>query len=571
MITFTSNFPMALDFFNLSAVKTPSFSLFGKGGNYFFSRKRKSAKKKALRNAELAFIDFIIKAASNSTFREDLYWQIQNFKNKSENDKVKVFPGFYLFIERYIFNSVETSQQTFREAIYNQFALAIDQRPALKVIFLPGEKQVIAMYKRFLSSAVKASPSLVRSFTNATYELQQFLKGNSTILSFSDIRKLDQKEQLIRISHDLFHELCEHLSERMALKIFNEAYDHQALRYQNLSSFPEILKLFPPRALDEAKYNLLSIQQMKVLLTQKVNELETLSTELRDKNTQLENQFDELSAQSEQLNSQNQQLTDAQELIELMNGELYSYNKHLADKVNERTKELAHSNKLLINHNENLEQYTFTISHQLKAPIVRLIGLTNLLKLVPPAEAPVIAESVHNSAKELDGIFKDLVHSLNLKKDAAEIKKEKVKVEELIDEVWNQQKGKANFSLAKFTCTINDTPTLTTDRKHLSDALTYLLDNALKFSHADVPANIAVNVREENEKIEISVKDSGTGFNISEIESKLFKPFQRFNQTYTGRGMGLYLTKQHVSILGGDINIASVPNLGTEVRIQLPA
>jgi signal transduction histidine kinase len=570
---FLAHLPLAFEFTGLSLEKQKmgaSFSVLEKWSNYIFNPRYKTTKRKALRNAELVFIEFIITAASNSNFRQDLYWQIQNFKNKSEKDKVKFFPGFYLFVERYIFNSVETSQQTFREAIYNQFALAIDQSPALKVIFLPGEKQVIAIYRRFLLSALKASPSLVRSFTNAAFELYQFLKGKSNMVTFSDLRKLDQKQQLIQLAHDFFNELCEHSSERIALKIFNEAYDRQALRYQNLNSFSEILKLFPPRALDEAKYNLLSYQQIKSLLTQKVNELEFLSEELQEKNKQLENQFDELSAQSEQLNLQNQQLSEAQELIEMMNGELQSYSKHLTEKVNERTRELAHSNKLLIHHNENLEQYTFTISHQLKAPIVRLIGLTNLLKLVPPAEAPVIAESVHKSAKELDGIFKDLVHSLNLKKDAGEAKKEKVKLQDLVNEVWTGQKGKPNFSSAIFTYNLNENETITTDPKHLIEAFTYLLDNALKFSQTDVATNVSIDIQQKNDKIEIAVKDSGIGFNVSEVESKLFTPFQRFNQTHNGRGMGLYLTKQHISILGGEINIHSSQGLGTEVRIQLP-
>jgi signal transduction histidine kinase len=550
-------------------MKTPSFPMLNKLSNYLFAPKYATVKRKALRGTELVFIEFIIKAASSSNFRKDLYWQIENFKNKSENDKVKSFPGFYLFVERYIFNYVETSQQAFREAMYNQFSYAIDQSAALKVIFLPAEKQIIAMYRRFLHSAVKATPSLIRSFTNASYELHQFLKGDIKVVTFSDLRKLDQKEQLIQLSHDFFSELCEHLNERLALRIFNDAYERQALRYQNLNSFSEILKMFPARALDEAKYNLLSIQQMKSLLTQKVSELETLSTELHEKNTQLANQFDELSAQSEQLNLQNQKLTDAQELIEMMNGELHSYSRHLAEKVDERTKELAHSNKLLIHHNENLEQYTYTISHQLKAPIVRLIGLTNLLKLVPPAEAPVIAESVQKSAKELDGIFKDLVHSLNLKKDAAEVKKEKIKLEDVITEAWSQLKAKTNFESATFSYSTIDSPFINSDRNHLREALTYLLDNALKFSNGS-SAKISVDVQRENEKVEIIVKDSGAGFNPLEVQSKLFTPFQRFNQTHTGRGMGLYLTKQHVSILGGDINIESMPNKGTKVKIQLP-
>src|SRR5215207_7659874 len=93
--------------------------------------------------------------------------------------KLKFFPGFYLFVERYIFNSVETSQHTFREALYHQFASAINGNPALKIIFMPPAQQVTALYRRFLLSAAARTHKVTRSGSGVAEELTQLLNNTT--------------------------------------------------------------------------------------------------------------------------------------------------------------------------------------------------------------------------------------------------------------------------------------------------------------------------------------------------------------------------------------------------------
>jgi signal transduction histidine kinase len=526
------------------------------------------SRRKATRSVEAAFIDFIINTAANSNFGNELRWQIENFKSKNRRQQSKLFPGFYLYVERYIFNSLETSKYAFREVLYQQFQMAIDQNLALKIIFLEPEKQTLAIYRRFLYSVARKSQRY-QKLSEVGHDLQLWLDGKNSFTSFSKFTRKEGAELLVHISHDFFAALCSQGSDRLALKVFNDAYEKQSLRYQNLESFHEVLKLFPGHALDETKYNLLSIQEMKILLAEKVEKLETLSAELHEKNNLLEQSYDEVLTQSEQLNLQNHQLEEAQQLIHMMNDELTSYSLNLEIKVQERTRELAHKNELLTHYNNNLEQYTFAISHQLKAPITRILGLTNLLKLVPAHEQAVIAGSVQKSAKELDGIFKDLVHSLNFKKEVAELKTERVGVSELLMDTWKKVAKNHEKELA-IEWKIMDDASVETDPNHLSNALTHIFDNAVKFHKPGDAPRITAEVKMTEGQLEISIHDEGIGFDWHEMKSKLFTPFQRFNQTHTGRGMGLYFTKQHLSLLGGDIKIASEVNNGTKVKIELP-
>jgi signal transduction histidine kinase len=531
---------------------------------YRFNRSRR----KATRNAETAFIDFIISTAANSASGKDLRWPLQNFSNQNRAQQLKMLPGFYLFVERYLFNALETSKQMFREVLYQQFRAAIDQHSTLKIIFMEPDQQKLAVYRRFLYSVAHKSLKSQRS-AELGRELQLWLDGKNSFISFSKVSGRANQEQLIRVAHDFFQSLSDLSGERTALKTFHVAYEKQAIRYQNLECFHEILKLFPPAALDEEKYNLLSIQQMKSLLAEKVKTLEKVSTELHDKNSLLEKSYEELLTQSEQLNEQNHKLSEAQHLIQLMNDELASHSVTLETKIQERVREIAHKNELLVHYNNNLEQYTFAISHQLKAPIARILGLTNLLKVVPASEQPVIANSVHKSAKELNEIFKDLVHSLNFKKEVADLKTETIDVKELLLAAW-EKATQTNGQKSTMQWNITDNATVQTDPQHLVNALKQVYDNALKFHKPGAQPQIRTEVRQLADRLEIEIQDQGLGFDAEDVKPRLFTPFQRFNQTHTGRGMGLYFTKQHLALLGGDVKITSEVNTGTKVKIELP-
>ena len=516
-------------------------------------------KRTALQNEELSFINFITNAIDNSPFKEDLHWHIHNFNKRPLEQKRKLFPGFYLFVERYIFNSIQTSQESFREVLYEQFGFAIDRNPELKLIFTKGEEQILSLYNIFLNKVLDEAE-------------QKFIVGTPWIYKWQPqlMQPELEKDQLIEMAHDIYRDFCKYEGEKDALKAFNDVYDHLHLRYQSLNTFSEVLKLFPSRALDEIKYNLLSLQQMKSLLSDKVNNLERLSQELKEKNKELENQYEELATQSDQLNFQNQKLSYAQHLIDFMVEELNLHNRRLEDKVKERTQELENSNKLLTKYNENLEQYTFAISHQLKAPVARIVGLTNLVRIIPEAERPVVMESIHGSAKELEGIFKDLVHALNLKSAAADVKKEKVNVKEVLEDIWSSRVASNNNSSLVAECNIEGEAIIETDKEVLTEAISHIFDNTLKFAKAASGAKVQAKIFEDEGRLNIHIEDDGIGFNADEVQSKLFTAFGRFNLTHNGRGMGLYLSKHHVSVLGGDIKLESVLDRGTKVQVAIP-
>jgi len=143
-------------------------------------------------------------------------------------------------------------------------------------------------------------------------------------------------------------------------------------------------------------------------------------------------------------------------------------------------------------------------------------------------------------------------------------------VKDLLVASWNEAL-KNHGSLPTVEWNVSDHATVETDRKHLSNALACVFDNALKFHRPESKPHVMAQVNCLHDRIEIHIQDHGVGFDSDDVKAKLFTPFQRFNLTHTGRGLGLYLTKQHVAVLGGDVQINSEVNKGTQVKIDLPA
>lgn len=524
----------------------------------FFWRYDYAFRKRAvLRKAERLLINFILEAASNKSFSKHIHWQIHNFRKKGEQQQRDAFPAFYLFVEQFLFGS-QANQQDFREALLYKFRFVIERIPALHIIFLKTDEQTIALARLFLIRVLeetkvyfgKAKPSWLAEWEN--------------ILRLKE----DNLSDLIRHSQGIYEDFANHRGERSAIRAFNVAFGKLQVCYQGLACFPELLKLFPERALDETKFNQLTREQIKERLLEKVTMLEALSLQLRQKGHQIESQNRLLTEQTGRLDEQNQQLAEARMLIEMMNEELNKYNRQMEQKVRERTLELERSNLLLQHSNQNLEQYTFAISHQLKAPVSRILGLANLAALVDEHERTLMLTSIKDCAGELNGVLKDLVISLNLKNDVANVVKQTISLGKTLQEIFTKCCDSRIHPAVALA--ITGDAEIVTDLTHLTASVSLIFSNCLKFRKSLEPLKIVVSIETTFDHAVITISDNGVGFDADLVRHKLFMPFSRFNLEHEGRGMGLYLAMHHVQVIGGTISLESALQQGTTVRICLP-
>lgn len=244
----------------------------------------------------------------------------------------------------------------------------------------------------------------------------------------------------------------------------------------------------------------------------------------------------------------------------------FAYNE---SKILEKEKEKL-IDKLQIR-NSSLREFNSVISHNLREPLTQVIGFSSILSTSiedPDSETSKIITNISNASERLDRAIKDLSTVLNekdpTKKDYRNTKISKV-LKEVFDLLPNEMKS--------YTPEINqnlEVDKITTYKPFLFDILYHIIVNSFKFSDPERLLKIEISSHQENNKNIISVQDNGIGMNLTQFKDKIFKMYQRFHLNTEGRGIGLYLAKNRASSLGGDIEVKSRQNKGTEFIIILP-
>jgi signal transduction histidine kinase len=257
----------------------------------------------------------------------------------------------------------------------------------------------------------------------------------------------------------------------------------------------------------------------------------------------------------------------SEELIQ-SNRTIHELNEHLEKMVEDKTLNLKKTNEELIRSNNNLQQFSYVISHNLRGPIARLLGLTSILKTLPPGEEQTkFLELTHQSSTDLDTIVYDLSKIINLK--GGMNSREPVDLQAEFEIAMQQNAIPENYRncvQGNFT----EIPQVHSVKAFIQSIFYNLLSNAYKYRSPERALSISVNARKLNDTVEITVSDNGLGIDLTKHRDSVFKLFKRFHLNADGRGLGLYLVKEQVEALGGTIDIQSQPDVGTTFIIRHP-
>jgi signal transduction histidine kinase len=291
--------------------------------------------------------------------------------------------------------------------------------------------------------------------------------------------------------------------------------------------------------------------------------LQLQQIELSIQNDELSGSREEISAQRDFVAMQNKKLEEAQNLIEQQNQEIRKRNETLEIEIANRTKEL-------VDYNQQLEQFAFVSAHNLRAPVARILGLGNLLSL--PSNSPQdlleIGEKMTYSSLELDQVIKDINQILQIKNDNTSLltkvnpKQEIENIKSMLDKEIKENNIEIYEDLA-------DTEAITTVKTYFHSIFLNLISNAIKYRDFLRPLVINIKSKTENDYVVITISDNGIGIDLNAFGDKLFKLYNRFHTHVEGKGIGLYLVKTQLTILGGKIEVESEPQLGTTFHVYL--
>jgi signal transduction histidine kinase len=226
--------------------------------------------------------------------------------------------------------------------------------------------------------------------------------------------------------------------------------------------------------------------------------------------------------------------------------EVRAYNQELEQRVQERTADLEAKNK-------ELETFTYSVSHDLKAPLRGIDGYSRLLledhasRLDP--EGLAFLQTIRRATTQMNQLIEDLLSYSRLER--RNLTEATVDLKNLVDQIIRERK--LDIESKNIHVKVDVPPQFVKiDGKALEQALRNVMDNAIKFASPDRVPEILIQLLSEDGKYILKVQDNGIGFDMK-YHDKIFDIFQRLHlsETYPGTGIGLALVKKAMQRLGG--------------------
>ena len=225
----------------------------------------------------------------------------------------------------------------------------------------------------------------------------------------------------------------------------------------------------------------------------------------------------------------------------------------------------------LIQRNKDLEQFAYIVSHNLRAPVANILGLSNLLDVTTPAEPEFweVAGAINTTIKHLDQVIIDLNQVLQVSSHIND-RMEHVSLTGLIKELLTGLGDIITRNETDLQYDFDQVDKLMILKSYLYSIFQNLIVNSIKYRRPGIPPVIRIRSRYNNGLILLLFEDNGKGIDLKRHGGQLFGLYKRFDTSVEGKGMGLFMVKAQVEALGGKIGVQSELNSGTTFLIEIP-
>jgi PAS domain S-box-containing protein len=276
----------------------------------------------------------------------------------------------------------------------------------------------------------------------------------------------------------------------------------------------------------------------------------------------------------------------------IMENELREYRENLEELVKARTGELEDKTKTLENSrkslallmadvnksreelgesNKELEAFSYSVSHDLRAPLRAIGGFTRILMEDYSAnlddEGRELGGFILQNTQKMAQLIDDLLAFSRMSRASLSISE--IDMQSMALKVYNEITTPEERERIEFSAM--DLPKIAGDSKMMYQVWQNLIANAVKFSSIREQAIISISCQEDDNEFVFCVKDNGTGFDMKYVD-KLFGVFQRLHseQEFAGTGVGLSLVKRIIKRYEGDVRAVGENNVGAAFYFTLP-
>ena len=221
-------------------------------------------------------------------------------------------------------------------------------------------------------------------------------------------------------------------------------------------------------------------------------------------------------------------------------------------------------NNELLDTNLQMRQYSYIVSHNLRAPIANILGCIDLYNEDDPADPSNVEliDGLKISSRSVDNILRDLNKILNIKENVIN-HFELIRFNELLDTVLDTLKTDlkaVDYSLETDFAAVQE---IRSFKPYLASVFQNLVSNAFKYRSKERKLLLKISTRLEQRNVVLTFSDNGRGIDLEKHGSKLFKLYSRLHTDVPGSGLGLNMVQEQVRAMGGNIHIESKDGEGT--------
>jgi len=264
-------------------------------------------------------------------------------------------------------------------------------------------------------------------------------------------------------------------------------------------------------------------------------------------------------------------LKEAEQALRELNVTLEGRVRERTRQLEDSNRQLEESNRQLAESNKQLEAFSYTVSHDLRAPLHAIRGFAEIVAEDYATELKgdglELMRRIAEAGERMTRLMDDVLRYSRTGRTA--VKLTSVPMTSLIQQV----KTDFELQLKQIGCEpeiVDDLPAVQGDPTLLAQVFSNLFQNAINYRRKEVPLTLKVRARREQNEVVFSVSDNGEGI-APEYHEKVFQAFQRLHtdQECAGSGLGLATVKKAVETMGGNIWLESQVGRGTTFFIRL--